>query len=87
MVLIGFAALVLLAGVVACAVNGLATYLIAKRMRRSPALWTALAVIPGPNVVSSLYFYLTTILRMLDDLERLKTASAFDREPASSTNG
>ena len=86
-ILIGFALLVFVAGVAACCINGIATYLIARRMARTPALWTLLAVIPGVNVASSLYFYLTTVLRILDDVQALKTASAFDREPAGSAGG
>lgn len=64
-------------GAVVCIVNAVATYQIAKRSERPVALWTVLALIPGVNAPASLYFYLTTILRMLDDLAALKAASTF----------
>jgi hypothetical protein len=64
-------------GVIVCLVNGLTTYLIARRTRRSPWAWTALAGIPGVSVVSSWWFYLSTVLRLLDDVERLKMTGEF----------
>jgi len=67
----------LAAGAVVCVVNAVATYQIARRSGRPVALWTVLALIPGVNAPSSLYFYLTTILRMLDDLAALKAANNF----------
>jgi hypothetical protein len=60
----------------ACLVNAVATYLIARHAGRPAALWSLLALTPGVNVPSSLYFYLTTILRILDDLAALKQADA-----------
>jgi hypothetical protein len=70
--------LVMFAGAVAaCLLNGFTTYLIARRTHRSPWMWTALAVVPGVNVVSSWWFYLSTALRLLDDVERLKMSGEF----------
>jgi hypothetical protein len=69
-------ALIALVGVAACLLNAVATFLVARHSGRPAALWSLLALTPGVNVPSSLYFYLTTILRMLDDLAELKQASA-----------
>lgn len=65
----------------ACLVNAVVTFLIARRAGRPAALWSLLALTPGVNVASSLYFYLTTILRMLDDLAALKQASTRAENP------
>jgi hypothetical protein len=67
---------VLLGGTAACLANGVATYRIARWTRREPWLWTLLAVAPGANLVSR-WFYATTLLRMLDELETLKTDVTF----------
>jgi len=64
-----------------CVVNAVATYLIARRSNRPAALWAILALTPGVNVVTSLYFYLTTILRILEDLATLKAAGVFAEPP------
>jgi hypothetical protein len=70
--------LVGMAGVGAvCVINAVATCLIARRSGRPVALWTVLALIPGVNAATSLYFYLTTILRMLEDIAALKQAGVF----------
>ena len=70
-------ALIAVVGVGAvCVVNATVTFLIARHAGRPAALWSLLALTPGVNVPSSLYFYLTTILRMLDDLAALKQACA-----------
>ena len=61
----------------ACLVNAVVTFLIAKHAGRPAALWALLALTPGVNAPSSLYFYLTTILRILDDLAALKEARGF----------
>ncbi len=81
-IVIAFGLLVLalatfVAGAVLCIVNAVATYQIARRSGRPVALWTVLALIPGVNAPASLYFYLTTILRMLDDIAALKAAGMF----------
>ena len=68
-------------GVAACVANGVVTYQIARRTGRAKGVWTVLAVLPGINVVSSVYFYATTVLHTLDDINVLKAASAFDRPP------
>jgi len=61
----------------ACVTNAVATWLIAQRSGRPAALWAMLALTPGVNVPASLYFYLTTVLSMLDDLAALKQADPF----------
>jgi len=78
LILLAIILMLFVGGTAACAVNGAVTYRIARRTGRPRRVSTALAVLPGINVVSSVYFYATTILRMLDELNVLKTASAFD---------
>jgi hypothetical protein len=58
----------------ACLTNAVVTFLIARHAGRPAGLWALLALTPGVNVPSSLYFYVTTILRILDDLAALKEA-------------
>lgn len=67
----------LAAGAALCVVNGVTTYLIARRTGRPAWMWTVLAITPGVNAVSSWYFYLTTVLRMADDLNALKAGNVF----------